>query len=176
MPSTTFIPPKYSLKNLEIISFFLTSLLGVLFHFVYEWSGMHLFVGFFFPVNESTWEHLKLIFFPIVLVSLLEYFIGGIRRPDYICIKLRSTLLGMLVIVVLFYTYSGILGTIIDWVNITIFFIAVAIAYLYSYRKLNDDTHIPCNPNLSLLIFFTVTVLFMVFTVFPPDLGLFRAP
>lgn len=176
MSLTTSTPQKYSLKTVEIISFFLTSLLGVLFHFVYEWSGMQPFVGFFFPINESTWEHLKLIFFPILLVSILEYFIGEIRHPDFICIKLRSTLLGMLATVVLFYTYSGVLGAVIDWINIAIYFVAVALAYLYSYSRLQADTTILCNPHLSLLLIFTITVLFMVFTVYPPYLGLFRAP
>ena len=100
---------QYPLKTLEGISFLIASLLGTLFHFVYEWSGDNFFVGLFFPVNESTWEHLKLVFIPILLVSVLEYFISEIPRNDYPCIKLRSALLAMLIIVVLFYTYTGVL-------------------------------------------------------------------
>ena len=167
---------KYPLKALEGLSFLFASLLGVLFHFIYEWSDRNFFVGLFFPVNESTWEHLKLVFLPILLISVLEYFIGEINRYDYPCIKFRSALLAMLVIVVLFYTYTGVLGTFIDWVNIVIYFIGMGIAYLYSYRKLSAESPLNCNPGLSLLLTFFLLILFMVFTVYPPSLGLFKAP
>ena len=167
---------KYSIKTLEGISFLTASLLGTLSHFVYEWSDDNFFVGLFFPVNESTWEHLKLVFLPILIVSVSEFFIGRIQREDFSCIKLRSALLGMLVIVVLFYTYTGVLGTVIDWLNIVIYFVGMGTAYLYSYRKLNSEKLLHCNPRLSLLLTFTLLVLFMIFTVYPPSLGLFRAP
>ena len=61
---------KPSLKKIEWISFLAASVLGTLFHFVYGWSGENPVAGLFFPVNESTWEHLKLIFFPILLLCL----------------------------------------------------------------------------------------------------------
>ena len=59
-------------KNL--ISFFVIGIIGVLSHFVYEWSGENAFVGLFFPVNESIWEHLKLIFYPALIYFTAEYF------------------------------------------------------------------------------------------------------
>ena len=167
---------KYPLKILEGISFLTASLLGTLSHFVYEWSGENFFAGLFFPVNESTWEHLKLVFLPILIVSVSELFIGKIQREDFPCIKLRSALFGMLIIVVLFYTYTGVLGTVVDWLNIVIYFVGMGTAYLYSYRKLNSEALLHCNPRLSLLLTFTLLILFMIFTVYPPSLGLFRAP
>lgn len=167
---------KHSFKPSEIITFFITSLLGVFSHFVYEWTGNNSFIGLFFPINESTWEHLKLIYFPIMIVSLLEYYFGNTKRSDFICIKFRSAVLGMFLTVTLFYTYSGVLGMVVDWVNILIYFISVAIAYLYSHKKINSNTLMPCNPHLNLLFTFTTTALFMIFTVYPPDLGLFKVP
>lgn len=167
---------KSPLKIIEALSFFTASLLGTLSHFVYQWSGKNFFASLFFPVNESTWEHLKLVFLPILLVSVSEYFIGKIQREDFPCIKLRSALLAMSVIVVLFYTYTGVLGTVIDWLNIVIYFVGMGIAYLYSYRKLNSEKLLHCNPGLSLLLTFTLLILFMLFTVSPPSIGLFQAP
>jgi hypothetical protein len=43
-------------------------LLGALFHNMYEWSGNNTIVGLFFPVNESVWEHLKLVFYPVLIL------------------------------------------------------------------------------------------------------------
>lgn len=167
---------KYSLKSIEVLSYLLASFLGTLFHFLYEWSGDNFFVGLFFPINESTWEHLKLVFLPILLVSLFEYFFIGAHEKDYICIKFRSSLLGMLTIIVLFYTYTGVLGIVIDWLNILIYFISMGIAYLYSYRKLSSEKTLNCNPGFSFLLMTTLLILFMIFTVFPPSLGIFNAP
>ena len=61
------------MKNLKldmIIGIIFVSAIGTLWHFVYEWSGQNFIVGFFFPVNESTWEHMKMLFFPMLLYSL----------------------------------------------------------------------------------------------------------
>ena len=49
-----------SLKT-NLFRFIFISVLGVLLHFTYEWSGDNAVVGLFSAVNESTWEHLKLL-------------------------------------------------------------------------------------------------------------------
>lgn len=49
-----------------------TVLLGSLLHFVYGWSGSNVFAAGFSAVNESTWEHMKLLFFPVFLLTLLQ--------------------------------------------------------------------------------------------------------
>ena len=62
-----------SLKR-NIIAFIIIGLLGTLGHFLYDWSGENKLIGYFFSVNESTWEHLKLLFFPTIIFSVFEYF------------------------------------------------------------------------------------------------------
>ena len=51
----------------EIIGFLTVCALSGVFHFIYDWSGKQAWIGFFCPVNESTWEHLKLLFFPVLV-------------------------------------------------------------------------------------------------------------
>ena len=53
-----------SFKVFTVIGILFTIILGSLSHFFYGWSGNFFLVGFFSPVNESVWEHLKLLFFP----------------------------------------------------------------------------------------------------------------
>ena len=60
-----------SLKT-NLFRFIFISVLGVLLHFTYEWSGDNAVVGLFSAVNESTWEHLKLLFFPFLLLTIDE--------------------------------------------------------------------------------------------------------
>lgn len=171
---------KLSLKQTEIYCFIIASILGVLFHFVYEWSGNNPIAGLFFPVNESTWEHLKLIFFPILITSVLEYKMLNFRPDCFICTKLVSSLTGMLVTVVLFYTYSGVLGKNIDFLNIAIFFIAMASAWIYSYRTFSSGKNV-CHLSHAgkwgcILAVLIVILLFFIFTVSPPGIALFQAP
>lgn len=166
-----------SVKKLEIISFFVASLLGVLFHFVYGWSGENPVVGIFFPVNESTWEHLKLIFFPILLVSVPEYFLlPSALRDRFWFSRLTAVLAGMILTVVLFYTYTGMYGKNVDALNIVIYFIAMIAAYLLGYRILNTDKKQGLSTTASLLFLFILFLLFALFTKRPPDIGLFEDP
>lgn len=66
-------------NKLNFFRFFFISILGVLLHFTYEWSNDNPAVGLFSAVNESTWEHLKLIFFPMLLLTMIEFLWAHIK-------------------------------------------------------------------------------------------------
>lgn len=55
-------------KNLPFI--LAVAILGSLNHFLYDWTGGSSFAALFCPINESPWEHLKLLFFPFLFVTL----------------------------------------------------------------------------------------------------------
>ena len=61
-----------TLLKLDIIGFVFVSVIGTLAHFVFEWSGNNTVVGLFCPINESPWEHLKLIFFPYLIWTIAQ--------------------------------------------------------------------------------------------------------
>lgn len=65
----------------NIYRFLFISILGTLLHFTYEWSQNNAIVGLFSAVNESTWEHLKLLFFPMLFLTLFELFFFRDRLP-----------------------------------------------------------------------------------------------
>lgn len=167
---------KISFKKAEILSFFLACILGVLFHFVYEWSGNNKILGLFVPVNESTWEHLKLIFLPILILSIIEYALFGMAYKNFICGKFLSILVGMVVTVVLFYTYLGVYGKNVDAINIIIYFIAMASAYLFGYHFIYVKQKNCHSSSLCLGGVIILLMLFWVFTAFPPEIGLFVSP
>ena len=58
------------LKRCTLIGILFVSVTGTLSHFLYQFSGNCFLTGLFSPVGESTWEHMKLLFFPMLFYSL----------------------------------------------------------------------------------------------------------
>ncbi len=155
--------------------FAFTSLLGTFLHFLYDLSGKKLWAAVISGVNESTWEHMKLLFFPQLLFAVVQSFFFK-ERKDFWCIQLRSILLGQILIPVLFYTYNGAVGKSPDWINIAIFFVSAFFAYRDQTRRLKKESTSCAFPGAALAILCGIAVLFGIFTFFPPEIGLFLDP
>ena len=159
----------------QLMGFAVTSLGGTLLHFLYEWLRKAVWIAPFSGVNESTWEHMKLLFWPMFIYAIVQsFFFRGCE--DFWCVKLRGILLGLILIPVIFYTYNGVIGKSPDWINIAIFFIAAAIAYIYEARKFNKESDGCRNPNLAIVLLCTIAVLFVVFTFATPKIAIFKDP
>lgn len=165
-----------ALKKAEVVSFAVACIAGVLFHFVYEWTGENRIAALFFPINESAWEHLKLIFFPIAIISMIEYFCMGIQYDNFIVVKLLSALLAMLTTIVCFYTYTGVYGKNNDVLNIMIYFVSMIVAYYFSFHMIQGKKLMGISPKAGYWGFVLVMLLFFVFSLFPPSIGIFQAP
>ena len=50
-----------ALTKWQISGFIFTGVFGVLLHFLYGWTGENVLVALFSAVNESVWEHMKLV-------------------------------------------------------------------------------------------------------------------
>ncbi|NCC66831.1 MAG: hypothetical protein EOM14_01365 [Clostridia bacterium] len=165
------------IKEWQIAGFFFVSVVGTLLHFVYEWTGYNLQSGFFSSVNESTWEHVKLLLVPVILFTVIEYFAYGRHSPCFLPVKLISAVLGAIVIIAGYYTYTGALGVNIDAVNIILFFIGVFAVYRYCYVKLTSgDGCSRFASFLAALAFLALIAAIPLLTLNPPKLPLFRDP
>ena len=83
----------------QLMGFALTSLGGTLLHFMYEWFPNPLF-SLIFPVNESIWEHMKLLVTPVLIFSLIEYILykkKDINYNNFILSYSISTLIGIII-------------------------------------------------------------------------------
>ena len=118
-------------KNYQIISIIFTFILGTLLHFTYQLSGENSVVAIFSAINESVWEHLKLLYFPMLLTTIIGYFYIGRSIPGFFCSKTIGIVSAMVFTIIFFYTYTGILGKNIAIVDISSFFIAVFIRRIY---------------------------------------------
>ncbi len=160
----------------QFAGFAVVSFLGTILHFLYDWTGKNAFAALFSGVNESTWEHMKLLFFPMFFFSIVESFFIGKEYKNFWCIKLKGTILGLALIPVIFYTLQGAFGTTPDWINIAIFFVSAAIAFVYETRQFSKDGT-PCrSQKLAILTLCLITIAFWVFTFLPPEIPLFQNP
>ncbi len=159
----------------QLMGFAVTSLGGTLLHFLYGWLGEAAWVAPFSGVNESTWEHMKLLFWPMFIFAIVQSFFFR-ERTDFWCIKLRGILLGISLIPVIFYTYNGVIGRSPDWLNIAIFFVCAAIAYIYETKQFKENAIACKRKNLAIAALCLIAVLFAVFTFLTPELGIFKDP
>lgn len=159
----------------QLAGFALSTLSGTLLHFLYDWTDGSIFVAPFSGVNESTWEHMKLLFWPLFLFALAQR--RFFRHPEnFWCVKLIEILLGLVLIPVLFYTYNGAFGPSPDWVNIAIFYISAAAAFLLEWRLLRKRLPRCKHPQLAFTAIVLIGLLFVIVTFLPPQLPLFQDP
>ena len=159
----------------QLLGFGVTALGGTLLHFLYDWLGGAVWVAPFSGVNESTWEHMKLLFWPMLVFAVIQSRFFRDRK-DFWCIKLRGILLGLALIPVLFYTYNGVVGKSPDWLNVTIFFVSAALAYLFEAKLFDRGRAVCKRPVPAVMALLGIALLFVVFTFLTPEIGVFRDP
>ena len=158
----------------SLFGFAVTSLGGTVLHFLYDWFDT-AWIAPFSGVNESTWEHIKLLFWPMLGYAIAEsLFFRGYK--SFWCIKLKGILLGCLMIPLIFYMYNGVIGKSPDFVNISIFFVAAAITYVYETRALKRDSGECNSKTLAIGTLFVMAFLFVVFTFDTPRIAIFKDP
>ena len=159
----------------QLMGFAVTSLGGTILHFLYEWLGNSVLVAPFSGVNESTWEHMKLLFWPMFLFAIVESFFFK-EEKDYWCVKLKGIIFGIILIPILFYTYNGVIGKSPDWINIAIFFISAAAAYVYETKLFKAEKANCKFPKLTFGALCVIALLFVIFTFATPEIGIFKDP
>lgn len=163
------------LKRYTIIGIIFVLITGTLAHFLYDWTGNNHIVGLFTPINESIWEHMKLLFFPMLLYSLIM--ILKFRRK-YSCITSAlcfGILAGAFLIPLFYYAYTSILGKNIFILDIGTFILSVVIAFWLSY-KLTLSCRLEAYTSLLCILVCILFVCFLVFTYNPPDTIIFQDP
>ncbi len=162
-----------SLRTLELLGALAVFVVGSLLHFTYGWSGRSPVVAAVAPVNESVWEHLKLVVIPVTVLGVVEMKWVADRRRLWWA-KLAEIAVACSFIVAFFYTYTGALGVrSIIAVDIASFLVAVALGQWTSYRLICSSGRVP-----PLWVSVTGTILvvvgFAVLTFAPPHMPLFQ--
>lgn len=159
----------------QFAGFSLSSLVGSLLHFVYDWTNQNIIVAPFSAINESTWEHMKLIFFPMFFFALFQSRFFK-EYKNFPCVKLVGIITGLLLIPGLFYTLNGVFGKTPDWINILIFFVATATSFFVETLLFKKASFNCKKPKLALFIICIIGILFITFTFATPKIPVFKDP
>ena len=150
---------------------------GTALHFLYQWSGESVAAAPFAAVNESVWEHMKLLFWPMLQWAGAERAVLGGYSRGFWPAKALGILLGLALIPALYYTYTGALDVSVMWVDIAIFFVAAAAAFLAETRMLARDWRCRGGARASaLVLLLLLSAAFVLCTFVPPRVPLFRDP
>ncbi|MFX1346221.1 MAG: DUF6512 family protein [Promethearchaeota archaeon] len=158
----------------EIVGTIFIIILGTLFHFLFEWLFSWPPVGAITAVNESVWEHLKLPFWPLIIFSLIEYKFIKEEANNFIIGKSLTAVISISTILIVFYSYTAILGKEILIIDILSFFIGVIFGQFISYKIITLSELPRTISIISWVIIFGIGILQILFTYLPPHLPIFQ--
>ncbi len=161
----------------QLASLIFTAVAGTFLHFLFDLSGQNALVGAISAVNESVWEHMKLLFFPMLITALGQRLLYFAPHKAFWCSQLSGILTGLVLIPGLYYTYTGALGVHFTWVDIAIFYVAAAAGYLVEALLMQLERRRDCPWERAALIALIILAgAFVVLTYFPPRLPIFQDP
>lgn len=163
------------LKRYTIIGIIFVIITGTLAHFLYDWTGNNHIIGLFTPINESIWEHMKLLFFPMLLYSLIMIVKFRQKYSCVISALCFGMITGAFLIPLFYYAYTSILGKNVFVLDILTFILSIVIAFCLSY-KLTLSCHLESYTFLLCIMVCILFVCFLVFTYNPPDAAIFQDP
>ena len=160
----------------EIVGTLFIVFLGSALHFTYELSDKLVIVGALSAVNESVWEHLKLAFWPSLIWLLIEYLPLKKLTNNFLMSKALGSYLMVILIPIVFYSYTSITGGSIFAIDITTFIVAVVLGQFLSYNLFKKNQFSRMADKVALVMLVVLGISFTVFTFYPPHLPIFQDP
>jgi hypothetical protein len=140
---------------------------------MYRWIGIGAWL---FPVNESVWEHIKIIFIPYLIYTFIELcLLKPSDKYNYFAIKSIALIAMPVVMIVLYFTYTGIIGRNYLFIDGIIGILSILAGYLISLRLILIDYKIK-KKAVYISIAVIICVLLIIFTYLTPHINLFYDP
>lgn len=124
-----------TLKKIQTISIFGTFILCFITHFLYSLFPNFVF-SIFFPVNESVWEHMKMITSSILIWRIIEYFIlskNHIKYNNYLFSTFIMCLLSIIIFLTIYYPIYSMVGESFI-LNVICLFITIYFVNVIGYK------------------------------------------
>jgi hypothetical protein len=158
----------------EVMGALFIIILGSLLHFLFAWSGQWTPVALIAAVNESVWEHLKMVFWPGLIFMLLAYPFLKKKTHHFWEGKTIGLLSMPLIILVLFYAYHFVFKTHNLAYDIFIFILAVIFGQWISYRVLLKSQLSRFSKPIIIILLLIAVAAFSLFSFYPPRCPLFQ--
>ena len=158
-----------------IVSIIIICIVGTLLHFVYELSGHNKIVALFAAVNESTWEHIKIAMTPTLLWSIYDIYKYGFT-PSFLIAKSHSLLAIIIIIPILFYSYSIFTKKSILVVDVICFYITIICSQLLFNYFVNISNYSVVCIYLSVSLLVIELIMYFVFSYLPLHNFIFKDP
>ncbi len=117
---------------LDMFGIIFIIVVGSLSHLLYDWFNHNKIVGYFTAVNESTWEHLKLVILPTFIWMGVEYHFY-FNNANLFFARFISLMVMLLIIPIIFYSYTSFTRKPILFVDISSFIVSIIIGQ-YTFR------------------------------------------
>ena len=163
-----------SKKRLKIISTILVILFSFLFHSIYD-KFPNFMTSLFFPVNESIWEHMKMVYLSYVAAYIIELIIihktnmQSFNQKSSIVISILFNIIIYLAFYIPVYNFFGFN----EFVTISSYIISIIITEIVSYKVITSNKNYSFFNKYSYLILFIIELIFIYLTYFPLKLDIF---
>lgn len=119
------------IKYIAVIGIFILSFIS---HYIYNIIPSP-FLSPFFPVNESIWEHMKIIFTPIIIYGIIDYYLltkYNIKHQNFISSLSISSISSVIIYLLIYLPLYELIGENL-FISISLLFIVIIISQLISY-------------------------------------------
>ena len=161
-----------TLKKIKIINVIVFFALSFLWHFIYDWFPNFL-TSIFFPVNESIWEHMKIIFGVIIFGSLISLILMNkfhIKHNNFYIEIITKAIVGVLFYLIIFIPLYKWLGENM-FITISLMLLTYIFVEFIGYKiLLLNEMNINILP---IILIFLCYILFFLLTYYPPHSFIF---
>lgn len=164
-----------SKKKLKIIGIVIAFLLCFPLHFLYD-KFPNFITSVFGPVNESIWEHMKILFGGILLSGIIQKIIVILKKENYNNICFSNFVAGIVSIPIFLVLFLPVYYMIGENMPVTIFimFVTIVISEVISYLVMKKS-----DLGMEKITIFFVIGVYIIFTFlsyFPPRTEIFMDP
>lgn len=163
-----------NIKKIKILNIFILFILSFPLHFLYDIFPNKL-ISVISPVNESLWEHMKILYTSHIITSIIEYYIikrNNIKVNNFKSnVFLTSTL--SIIIYLLIYIPINIFIKENLIISITIMLITYIITQYISYKIITKKKEYYKLNKISIPLIIIIYIIFTILTYIPPKLEIF---
>ena len=159
-------------KKVKIIGIFIIFILCIFLHYLYD-KIPNTLTSIISPVNESIWEHMKLIYTSFIIYGMIEYIIikNKTKINNFTIQLFLVPIIGIIIYLIIYLPIYHIIGENL-FISISLLFITIVFEEFLSYYFLTNNT-IKKQFITGLIGIILSYSLFGLLTYYPPETELF---